>query len=434
MRAVTIAFCFLFFCGCGRRSEPAVAVVDGTPITRSEFLAAVSRTPGAENDTALRRRILDEMIDRILYHNEAVRLGLDSVIAYSLENEKKGLVIQELFRTLANESRPVTEMEVQEAYHLMGRVDSCRVIVVPPESLELAGRILQQLDRGANFESLAVWHSIHTSAAQGGFVGAVRLYDIDEPVRNALIGLQPGGHTPPVLSHGVYQIVQLLGTRTESLPPYGEIAQQLRAQLELARRREAANRYSSAIRERLEYRPEGLAVFHKPVDSMTPAELEMPVAIRDGRQYVKVKRLLHIARQFPEGLDNRIREMAIRRAIEEDLMYEDGLKRRLDRLPAVTETLEVYRRRFLYQALYRREISDRVVVTEEEARQFFLAHPERFPGGDFSAVAGLIIGRLREERQDSLFRALRDRLRKQASMKIRWGLVYNAVQAGRDGR
>lgn len=408
--------------------------MDGTAITSREFLAAVGRTAGAENDTALRRRVLDEMIERVLFYNEAARLGLDSVIAYTLENEKKALVIQELLRTLANESRPVTEMEVQETYRLLGTVESCRVIVVPAESLELARRIVQELGRGASFESLAARHSIHRSAAEGGFVGAVRLYDIDEPVRNALLTLQPGGYTPPVLSHSAYQIVQLLGVRSESLPPYGEVAQQLRAQLELNRRREAAGRYAQTVRQRLEYKPEGLAVFHKPVDSMTAAELEMSVAVRDGRQYVKVKRLLHIARQFPEGLDNSIREMAIRRAIEEDLMYEDGLKRGLDRLPAVTETLEVYRRRLLYQALYRQEITSRSDVTEEEAREFFLAHPERFPGGDFTAVAGLIAGRLREERQDSLLREFRERLRQRANVRVNWNLVYHAKQAGKDGR
>jgi peptidyl-prolyl cis-trans isomerase C len=417
--------------GCGRQAEPAVAVVDGTAIRVSEFTAAVGRTPGAENDTALRRRVLDEMIDKVLFYNEAVRLGLDSAIAGQFETEKKGLVVQELFRAVADETRPVTEREVQETYRLLRVVDSCRVIVVPPESLELAQRIVRELDRGASFESLAARYSIHNSASEGGLVGAFPLYAIDEPVRNALLALQPGGYTRPVVSHGAYQIVQLLGTREESLPPYSEIAQRLRAELELGRRREAANEYVAALRQRLEYQPEGLAVFQKPVDSMTPEDLEKRVVIRDGRQYVKVSRLLHVARQFPQGLDNSIREMAIRRAIEEDMMYEDGLRRGLDRSPAVSETLETWRRRLLYQALYRKQISERVAVTEDEARRFFEEHLERFPGGDFNAVAGLIMGDLREARRDSLFREYREGLRQRASVKIDWQKVYNAKLARR---
>lgn len=418
---VTVLTCLL---GCGRRPEPAVAAVNGTAITRAEFEAAVGRTPGAETDTALRRRVLDDLVERVLLFDEAVRLGLDSVIAGQLEIEKKGLVIQELFRAKADETRPVTDMEVQEVYRLLGTVESCRVIVVPVESAALARRIVEQLDRGAGFESLAVRHSIDASAAEGGLVGAFRLYDIDEPVRNALLALQPGGHTQPVVSHDACQIVQLLGTRPESLPPYGEMAQQLRAELELGRRREAAKQYAAALRDRLEYRPDGLAVFARPVEAMTPAELEMPVAVRDGRQYVKVSRLLHVARRFPEGLDNSIRELAVRRAIEEDLMYEDGLDRGLDRLPAVADTLASQRRRLLYQALYRQQVAERVQVSEEDARQEFAAHPERYPGGDFAAVAALITNELTRQRRDSLFREYRDRLRQQAQTRIDWKLVY----------
>jgi hypothetical protein len=156
----------------------------------------------------------------------------------------------------------------------------------------------------------------------------------------------------------------------------------------------------------------------KPVDSITEAEQEVPVAIKDKSKYVKVGRLLSVARRFPAGLDTSLRRYAVRRAVEEDLIYEDGLERGLDKLPKVQEQLAEKRRNLLYEALYKKEILDKVAVSDDEVKAYFEANRANFPSGDLASVAGLIRNRVSEARRDSLAPLFRAGLRAKARVKI----------------
>lgn len=398
---LTILLFLTLLPGCrGRQAADAIAVVNGRPVPESAFVQALPRSIAPDRDSLVRQRTLDALIDQELFVQEAERQGLDSAVAFQLETEQKGLVMRELFRAIARETRPVTEMDCENAYRLMQTEDSCQVIVVPAESLALANRLVGLLEAGAPFETLAARFSVHRSGLNGGQVGWIPHYRMADVMLQALLPLTPGRCTRPVLAYEAYQIVKLLARRpVRDLAPYAEMKQQLKAQLELERERDAANRYVAELRRRLVYDPAGLAVFHKPADSIAPEELSLRVAVKDNKQYVKVERLMHVARRFPPLFDTSYRTLAIRRAIEEDVMYEDGLERGLEKLPSVKTALYASRRKYLYEALYRREIGDRVFATDDEARDTFVAHQERYAGNSFEAVAGLIRNEIMQQRR-----------------------------------
>jgi len=140
--------------------------------------------------------------------------------------------------------------------------------------------------------------------------------------------------------------------------------------------------------------------------------------MRDSAKYVKVGRLLHIARRFPPYLDTAVRTYAIKRAIEDDLMYEDGLNRGLDRRPGVVEQLRKLRQKLLYETLYNRAITSQLTVSDEEVRQFYETHRERYPGNDWTAVAPLIRNNLFEERREVKFRQFVQELRTRMPVKV----------------
>lgn len=417
MRFSLILTILLFTLNCNRSPLP-VAWVNKTPILVEELTRALPQGLESGKETTVVRECLDELINRELFIQKAERQGLDSCITYPLELEKKGLVIYELFAQVAEKAQPVTEQELKNAYELLSEEVHCRMLAVRDEST--SQQLYQELCQGANFETLAVRYSIHPSRIKGGDLGYIPEYYIEEPLRSAVVGLKPGEFTKPIFFDSSYQIVLLIDRRPTSppLPPYLEAKQQLSEQIKLWRRRRAANEYVQKLRERLVYNPAGLAIFYKPVDSITEEEKEIWVAIRDQKKYVKVGRLLHIARRFPLGLDTAIRTYAIKRAIEDDLMFEDGLNLGLDKAPKVKEQLERLRRKLLYDTLFNRLVVEQAVVTDSECFAYYQNHRERYPKEEYTAVAPLIRNHLLLERQKMRLKEILTELRSRAKITI----------------
>lgn len=417
MRFSCLLSILLFALTCNRSLLP-VAWVNGTPISAEELTRALPQRIEPGKETTVVWGCLEELINRELFIQEAARQGLDSCITYPLELEKKGLVIYELFAQLAEKARPVTEQELKNAYKLLSEEVHCRILAVREEST--SHRLYRELRQGANFETLAIRYSIHPSRTRGGDLGYIPEYYIEEPLRSAVVTLKPGEFTRPIFFDSSYQIVLLLYRRPTSppLPPFLQIKQQLSEQIKLLQRRREANEYVQKLRERLVYNPVGLAIFHKPVDSITEEEKEIWVAVRDHKKYVKVGRLLHVARRFPPGLDTAIRSYAIKRAIEDDLMFEDGLNLGVDKAPKVREQVERIRRKLLYDTLFNRLVVNQAVVTDSDVIDYYQNHRDRYPGGDFAAVAPLIRNYLLLERREAQLKKILTELRSRGKLTI----------------
>ncbi|MGQ9678325.1 MAG: peptidylprolyl isomerase [bacterium] len=420
MRPIFILFIFILalltgFCG---STDPVICRVNGILIKKSVLLNSLPQSIEPEQESIVVNDCLEGLINKELFVQEAIRIGLDSAIAYPLGQETKALVINELFSDIARSSSPVRPQELQNAYNLLNIRVHCQVIAVREETL--AHRIYRELQNGSRFESLAFRYSIHSSKNQGGDVGTFPAYYIEEPMRSAVLALQPGEFTKPVLFDSSYQIVLLLDQRTAEppLPPFDEVKQQLEEQIKISRQRRAANEYVTQLRSRLVYNPAGLAVFYKPVDSITKLEKDLWVAIRDSSKYVKVDRLLHIARRFPPNLDTALRTYAIKRAIEEDLMFEDGLQRGLDLTPKVKEQIERYRRKLLYETLFNRMVTSQVSVSDTEISHYYYNHRDRYPQADFATVAPLIRNNLLTEKRKARYQEYLAQLRSGAKIGI----------------
>ncbi|MBM3323762.1 hypothetical protein FJY69_09845, partial [candidate division WOR-3 bacterium] len=283
-----------------------------------------------------------------------------------------------------------------------------------------AQRLAREFRAGVPFETLAVRNSTHPSGPSGGDMGFVPLFHIDEPVRSIVLGLKPGQLSEPIRTGDEYQLVLLSETRPNEkpIPPLGEFRQELEFRLKQQRRRDLANEFLTELRSRLEFNPEGLAILCRPPESITEAEREIPVAVKDGTKYVKVGRLLHVAARFPPALDTAMRHYTIKREVEEDLLYEEARSRGLDKKPDVTRALERRRADLLYQALYKQEVADRAQVTDQAVFDYWRANRDKFPNPDSSVVVGLVRNRLQTELRESLLRERLAELRAQARIKV----------------
>jgi hypothetical protein len=172
------------------------------------------------------------------------------------------------------------------------------------------------------------------------------------------------------------------------------------------------------LRQRLTYNPAGLDILTKPIDSITDADKEVAVAYKDNAQYVKVKRLLPVAARFPAALDTAMKKYAVRRAIEEDLMYEDGLRLGLDKAPDIARRLAATSEDVLYKALFKKEISDKLVVSDSEVTDYFRQNRQNFTSPDSNQVAASIRSRLLTERRDARMQEYLAELKAKAKITI----------------
>jgi parvulin-like peptidyl-prolyl isomerase len=419
--------------GCAARAnKQAVATVDGRDITLAELGAALphSMDTTAAGDS-IRRAVLNGLVEKALFVQEAEREGLEKDIQYSLELEKKGFVTQELYNSVVAAGGRFSETELQNAYKMLENEVHVRVIAVKDEAM--LGTVQAELARGVPFESVAVRYSTHASSRVGGDLGFIPLLVVEEPLRSKVLPLQPGGMTEPIFFDNAWQIVQLVERRLADPPPppLGEFRQELEMRLKQMRRRELANSFLSDLRSRLEFNPAGLDIMCRPLDSISEADKEVWVAIKDKQKYVKVGRLLHLVARFPAALDTAMRKYTVRRTVEEDLLYEEALEKKLDELPDVKAKLERKRQDLLYQALYKREVTDKVQVSDAAVAQYRAENQSNFVGADPAAVDGMIRFRLQSQARDSLLAALKERLRGAAKVKIDDRLLAKAMPGDR---
>jgi hypothetical protein len=201
-------------------------------------------------------------------------------------------------------------------------------------------------------------------------------------------------------------------------PPLTQYRPEFERKLKQLQRRELANQYMAELRSRITYNPEGLDILCKPVDSITEADKSVAVAYKDKSKYVKVTRLLPVAARFPVMLDSAMKKYAVRRYIEEDLMYEDALRMGLEKAPDIVRQLAAERENVLYKALFKKEITDKLIVTDADVMEYFQQHRENLTTPDTNQVANMIRSRLLTERRDARLQAYVAELKAKAKITI----------------
>jgi peptidyl-prolyl cis-trans isomerase C len=406
----------------GSSSRQVVAVVNGEKIAAADVEAMLPQNLDSMRADTVKKQVLDGIITRKLFAQEAKREGMEKDAEYQVELEQKALVNQRLYDTVTAPGNRLTEAELQAAYKLLQVEAHLRVISVPDESL--ARRLAAELDQGVVFESLAVKYSKRPDAIKGGDAGFAPLLYIEEPLRTRAMVLKPGQRTEPTLVtdvwQGTWQIAELLETRPANPgpPPLTQYRPEFERKLKQLQRRELANQYMAKLRSRITYNPEGLDILCKPVDAITEADKDVAVAYKDKSKYVKVTRLFPVAARFPVMLDSAMKKYAVRRYIEEDLMYEDALRMGLEKAPDIVRQLAAERENVLYKALFKREITDKLVVTDTDVMEYFQQHRENLTTPDTNQVANMIRSRLLTERRDARLQEYVAELKAKAKITI----------------
>ena len=216
-------------------SSPAVATVDGTPISRDlyEFyIKGVTGKTSSDLSPEQRSQALDNLIRAQLIAHEAEQEGLSKqpATAQLMQMERLNILEQALSQKFFAGKTPSDDDLKAEYNAEIAKMPSteyhARHILVATQPF--ADKIIQRLKAGEKFEDLAKAESMDSSKTNGGDLGWFTLDHMVKPFADAVSGLKVGQYTTePVQTQYGWHVIQLLGTRPVTPPPFDQVKQRL---------------------------------------------------------------------------------------------------------------------------------------------------------------------------------------------------------------
>ena len=381
-------------CGSGSLTgETVLASVGPTAITLAQLDHFERRLPRALRTTKRgydgKRDHLQTLIDKEVYLLEARRRDLDEspgvqrpLQAYRDEIVIRALLDREVVASIEVDDEELAAYQPESGRH---REFTGRQIVVATR--EEAREIVRLLEEGALFEDLARARSLHLETAKHG--GEIRYFTGVDGVlpgyQSEFTKLSPGEISDPVrLPNGFHTVFQLTEERPVELARVRSVLES-----ELIRRKalDGAARLAEQLASELRVQrvPGGLAnlagLLREHGRELPAPERQTVLYDFDGGQvtagtFVDVSRDLGISISAEDG--KLIESFAEQTVLSRALYIAAAERAGIHETPEIVERLRRKEQALLLLALRRVALHEAVTVDEQEARAFYVRHPDRF--------------------------------------------------------
>jgi peptidyl-prolyl cis-trans isomerase C len=216
-------------------TSPALATVNGTPITQNFFdfyIKAISGKKPGDLSPDQQSQALDNLIRAQLVAQQADKDGVEkSADTEDLLELTRLNVLQQTMEERYLKDKQPTEQELRAEYEKqVGALPKleyhARHVLVATEPF--AQGVVQSLEKGAKFEDVAKKESMDSSKDNGGDLGWFTPDRMDKSFADAVVALKPGDFThKPVQTQYGWHVIQLVDTRPLSPPPFDQVKQRL---------------------------------------------------------------------------------------------------------------------------------------------------------------------------------------------------------------
>lgn len=224
----------------GANNVDFFATVNGTPLTNGLLIlnikAAIAQ--GQKDSPELQKALKEELINRELLTQEAIKQGLDKDIDFrdQIAQLKQTLMIQ-AFLENHFQKNPISDARLREEFDrqkkLIGEGASAsqyRLSQIIVSNETDAMDLIRRIQKGELFGKLAQEYSIdQASKVNGGQIGWVLPGQIVPQVANVIVNMNKGAVTnAPIQTQGGWVIVKVDDKRPFKLPTFDEAKPQLR--------------------------------------------------------------------------------------------------------------------------------------------------------------------------------------------------------------
>ena len=220
--------------------QSGVAKVNGItiPQSRADILVKNAMAQGQPESPELRTRIREELVNRELLYQEAVKKGLDknAEVSTQLLLSRQQVLINAYMQDYMK-ANPITDEALRKEYESAkvqfgDKEYKARHILVKQE--DEAKQIIAQLKKGGNFDKLAAEKSEDTgSKGRGGDLDWSPPNRYVKPFSDALVKLKKGQLTDtPVQSPFGWHVIRLDDERPTKVPPFEEVKNNIQQQMQ----------------------------------------------------------------------------------------------------------------------------------------------------------------------------------------------------------
>ena len=337
------------------------------------------------------RNHLNTMINIELMIMEAQAADLDESPEFrtrlaQVRQEKLASTFQD--RALEVEEE-VEESEVREYAERMGLTRAIRLADIMVPSRENALAVLRELKNGVPFGQVAKQWSINKKTlAQGGDLGRYTTREqMITPLQDKLFSLALGQVSEPIKIGGHYSIFTVIADSTIELSPDRKLAIQMGLKEEKKQRARLTLVAELKEKYHLELDREGLALIVEKVRGgtsfATEAKRNIVLYRYDGGE-ITAQDLAEADRALKGNAlaqisdSSQVVAFAERHVVPNAMLVEAALRAGIDEEAATVEWLDDQAKQFLTRALRARVLRAKVTIAENELRQFYEAHAERY--------------------------------------------------------
>lgn len=216
--------------------EEVVATIDGRPVSRNTFeqyVTGVTGMPLEEVPEAGRNELLDALVRASVVAAETERSGLASrpEVAATLDIQRLTILQRAAAQELLKDRQP-GEPELRAEYDLrVAAMDKTeyRLSHIVVDSSDAASKLIEQLDKGGNFASLARQHSLdNNTRAEGGDLQWAGPSGMPPSFAVAVQELKKGEYSKTPLRTDVgWHVVRVTDSREATAPPFDSVREQL---------------------------------------------------------------------------------------------------------------------------------------------------------------------------------------------------------------
>jgi peptidyl-prolyl cis-trans isomerase C len=223
--------------------KDAIATVNGVPIpkARMDFVMQQHAAQGAPDNPSTRSAAREDLIDRELVAQEAVKAGLAKApeVQMQVELARQGVLINAFIADYVRK-HPIGDEDVQKEYERARAASGekeYKVRHILVETEDQAKDIIAQLNKGAKFEELAAKSSKDAANKdRGGDLDWNTANVFDAQFAEAMVKLEKGKFTSaPVRTRFGYHVIRLDDIRQIKFPSLDEAKPRIQQQLFRAR-------------------------------------------------------------------------------------------------------------------------------------------------------------------------------------------------------
>lgn len=399
--------------GCAQPPEERVlARVDGEPITAAEFRDFDARIPAGMKPGGP-RQVLESLIDKKLLLREAAAANMaeDGWFKGELARFKRARLLALYMEHAVVAQIAMTPEEVERHYRESGRHRALRLGGIMVESWAEAQAITDQLATGADFHELASAHSVHAeTAARGGDTGIYQTRDqLSAETVEQVLGLAVGGVSAPVrevFGHEDYYVIYKV---LDEIPaPLSASEQVVVEELSVQKRQERLQSLRDSLGQAYAPAPRPAAIGQLVERGVMADQAQVLCAYRGGELTIGgfLAAYERLAGRSLQAADSaHVAKFLHDRVLPDLFALAEIAAAGLAEDARFKETVAFKREELLLSALRRREVDQHVRVSQEEARAFYDAHPEKFTRPETATIVEVLVA------SDSLAQRLADELR-----------------------